>query len=153
MINATRIAAAADQSTVVVVVVAGVKSIEDPELSMKISATTFDCSSGCNPRRRTPDHYTPAAAVAAAPAAAADRSTSLVVAVTVAVAVAVAIFLLLMLLIRNYDKSINRHINHQSSSADAADQFFAVSPSNAKRIGVLPLLRTALATLCVWDCP
>ena len=31
----------------------------------------------------------------------------------------------------------------QSSSADAADQFFAVIPSNAKRIGVPPLLRNS----------
>ena len=36
---------------------------------------------------------------------------------------------------------------------DAADQFFAVSPSNAKRIGVPPLLRTASAALRLWECP
>ena len=35
-----------------------------------------------------------------------------------------------------------------------ADQFFAVSPSKAKRIGVPPLLRTESATLvCLWDRP
>ena len=36
---------------------------------------------------------------------------------------------------------------------DVADQFFPVSPSKAKRIGVPPLLRTASAKLRLWDCP
>jgi len=35
----------------------------------------------------------------------------------------------------------------------AIDQFFAVNPSNTKRIGVPPLLRTESATLCLWDRP
>ena len=58
------------------------------------------------------------------------------------------LLLLLMPLIRNYE---NRLIVY------AADQFFAVSPSKAKRIGVSPLLRTESATLwylfSLWDPP
>ena len=49
-------------------------------------------------------------------------------------------------------KNMKTMTNH-SLLANAADQFFVVSPSKAKRIGVPPLLRTASATLCLWDCP
>jgi len=58
--------------------------------------------------------------------------------------------LLLLLSIRwnwNYEDRRRRSI----WSIDGADQFFAVSPSKAKRIGVPPLLRNASATLCLWD--
>ena len=47
--------------------------------------------------------------------------------------------------------SIDRRINRRSAPIS---QFFTVSsPSKPKRIGVPPLLRTASATLCLWDCP
>ena len=54
------------------------------------------------------------------------------------------LLLLLLLLIRRIMKTMT---NWQSMDTNQpiGNQFFAVSPSNAKRIGVPPLLRTELA--------
>ena len=68
--------------------------------------------------------------------AAADRSTASVIAVVADAEL-------------NYDKLIGLLM----LLIDAADPFFLAVDSNAKRIGVPPLLRTASATLCLWDCP
>ena len=76
--------------------------------------------------------------IADAPVVAADWSTVVVVVVAILL---VLLVVLLMVLILNYDE-IDWRVLCADRSIDAADQFFAVSPSKAKRIGVPPLLRT-----------
>ena len=136
-------AVAADRSTVVVAAT-GVKRIDRPHQSIDVVDLELRGSVIDNSTvsllffRYCPNPIAHADAAAAAAAAAADQFTA-VIAVVAVVADAEL----------NYDKLIGLLM----LLIDTADPFFLAVDSNTKRIGVPPLLRTASATLCLWDCP